>query len=193
MGSQDYTVIDLIKYAALFGLFYLVFQIVPSRWAEILTAWSSTLLLNLLGSNSLYGVNDIGVYMTLDGGARSVLVYIIRECSAIHVLGVIFGLVVPLKAVNASRKLVACILGASAVYVMNIIRISITLFLSANDVPPLSWFISNPTVETYHYPISFIFGVLGIIITILLMDRFSVPELGNFLASIPDSVKELIR
>ena len=193
MGSQDYTVGDLIKYVGIFGLFYLLFQVVPSRWAEILTAWSSASLLNLLRFNSLYGVNDVGVYMTLEGGARSVLVYIIRECSAIHVLGVIFGLVVPLKAVDASRKLFASILGASTVYVMNVIRISVTLILSANDIPPISWFIRNPTVETYHYPISFIFGVFGIIITILVMDRFSIPELGNLLVSIPDTVKQSLQ
>jgi exosortase/archaeosortase family protein len=189
MSAQVYTPKDIVRYLTIFGIFYFVFIFVPSRWAEALTAWSASSLLNLLGFTSLYGLDTEGVYLTLEGGARSVLVYIIRECTAIHVLGVILGLVIPLKGVETSRKLFGSIIGVFSIYVMNIIRITLTLFLSAYEVPPVSWFISEPTVETFHYPISFIFGVVGIIITILIIDRYSVPELGDFLASLPDTIK----
>jgi hypothetical protein len=51
-------------------------------------------------------------------------------------------------------------------------------------------------VETYHYTISFLFGVIGIATTILAVDRLTLPELGDLLAQLPDtltSVKNKLR
>jgi exosortase/archaeosortase family protein len=71
--------------------------------------------------------------LSLTGGVRPVHVYIIRECSAIHVLGVILGLIVPLKA-PWNRKAIGIILGSALIYAMNVSRVVLTGY----DIPPLT-------------------------------------------------------
>jgi exosortase/archaeosortase family protein len=193
MSRGEYTPRDLVVYAVAFIFFYALFQWAPSRWAEVLTAWSSSAAMNALGLASSYGVEAGVVTLSLVSGVRPVHVYIIRECSAIHVLGVILGLIVPLKVARWARKAEAVALGALLVYAMNIARIILTVVLTGYDVPPFTWFVTSPTVETYHYPISFLFGVIGIAATILAVDRAVLPELGDFLAQLPEAVASALR
>ncbi|HUV33319.1 MAG TPA: exosortase/archaeosortase family protein [Candidatus Desulfaltia sp.] len=192
MSRGEYTPRDLAVYAAAFIFFYALFLWVPSRWAELLTAQSSSAAMNALGMASSYGVEDSLVSLSLTSGVRPVHVYIIRECSAIHVLGVILGLVVPLRA-PWSRKAAGVVLGSALIYAMNVIRVVLTVALTGYDVPPFTWFVTSPTVETYHYPISFLFGVIGIAATILAVDRLVLPELGDFLTQLPDTLASVIR
>lgn len=192
MDDQGYSSKDLTIYVAVFAAFYILFQAAPSLWAELLTARTSSATMNVFGLESSYGVTNGLVYLDLTSGIRPVHVYIIRECSAIHVIGVILGLVVPLKHGSWARKTAAVALGTALVFVLNISRVVLTVFLTGYDVPPLSWWVTNPTVETYHYPISFVYGVLGIAISVALIDRLALPELGDFLASLPDTLSRLV-
>ena len=168
-------------------------MIVPSTWIELLTAKISVWALNFLGLSSDYGMKYGYVWMTLTGGTRPVLVYIIRECTAFHVWGIILGLVVPLKYGGWSRKLKAVLFGGSFIFLMNITRIMVTVYLTGYDVPPFSWFFTNPTVDTYHYPVSFAYGVIGIMVVIWLINEYILPELGEFLVALPDAVIYLIK
>jgi exosortase/archaeosortase family protein len=193
MEGGRYALRDLGVYAATFAFFYMLFQWVPSGWAEQLTAQSSSAAMNALGMTSSYGVEGGVVTLSLVSGVRPVHVYIVRECSAIHVLGVILGLIVPLKGAQWTRKAEAVALGALLVYAMNIARIILTVVLTGYELPPFSWFVSSPTVETYHYPISFLFGVIGIAATVLAVDKAVLPELGDFLAQLPDTLRGTFR
>jgi len=193
MDDHDYSPRDLAVYVAVFAAFYIVFQAMPSLWAELLTARTSSTMINVFGLESGYGVTDGLVYLELTSGIRPVHVYIIRECSAIHVLGVILGLVVPLKQGGWARKAAAVALGAALVFALNVSRVILTVVLTGYDVPPLSWWVANPTVETYHYPVSFIYGVVGIAATVALIDRLVLPELGDFLGGLPDTLNRLIK
>ena len=191
MDDHDYSPRDLAVYVAVFAAFYIVFQAMPSLWAELLTAKTSSAVMRVFGLESSYGVTDRLVYLELTSGIRPVHVYIIRECSAIHVLGVILGLVVPLKHGGWARKAAAVTLGATLVFALNVSRVILTVVLTGYDVPPLSWWVANPTVETYHYPVSFVYGVMGIAVTVALIDRIVLPELGDFLAGLPDTLSRL--
>jgi exosortase/archaeosortase family protein len=192
MDGRGYCPRDLAVYAAVFAAFYLVFQAVPSLWAELLTARASSAVMGLGGMESGCGVTGGLVYLDLTSGVRPVHVYIIRECSAIHVLGVVFGLVVPLKGGGWVRKAAAVALGAILVFVLNVSRVVLTVVLSGYDVPPLSWWFTDPSVETYHYPVSFVYGMVGIAVTIALIDRLVLPELGDFLAGLPGALRSLV-
>jgi len=193
MDSRGYSPRDLAVYVAVFMAFYILFQAAPSLWAELLTARTSSAVMSLGGLESGYGVTGGLVYLDLTSGVRPVHVYIVRECSAVHVLGVILGLVVPLKHGGWARKAAAVALGAALVFVMNVSRVVLTVVLTGYDVPPLSWWLTDPTVETYHYPISFVYGVVGIAVTIALIDRLVLPELGDFLAGLPDTLHRLVK
>jgi len=188
MNPQEVSVKDITVYFGALYIFYQFFMWVPSTWIEMLTAQLSAGALNTLGFTSEYGLQNGYVWMTLTGRARPVLVYIIRECTAFHVWGIILGLVVPLRYGDWARKLKAVLFGGSFIFVMNITRIMITVYLTGYDVPPFSWFFTNPTVETYHYPVSFAYGVVGIAVVIWLINEFILPELGDFLVVLPDAV-----
>ncbi len=186
MEAQEVTMRNLMVYFGTLFIFYEFFMFVPSQWIELLTAQLSTSALNALGLVSNYGLRYGVVWMTLTGGARPVLVYIIRECTALHVWGIIMGLILPLKGPELGRKLKALAFGGTFIFVMNITRIMLTVYLTGYDVPPFSWFFTNPTVETYHYPISFAYGVIGIAVVVYLINEYIMPELGDFLIVLPD-------
>jgi len=186
--SEEITGRYLLFYFACLVVFYEFFMIVPSTWIELLTAQISAWALNTLGLSSEYGLRGVWVWLTLTGGARDVEVFIIRECTAFHVWGILMGLILPIRGVKWLRKLKSVAFGGGLVFLMNITRIMITVYLTGYDVPPFSWFFTNPTVETYHYPVSFAYGVIGIAIVISLINNFIMPELGDFLVELPDAV-----
>ncbi|TRO50805.1 hypothetical protein E2P61_07725 [Candidatus Bathyarchaeota archaeon] len=193
MKAEKITARYLVFYFASLLVFYELFMILPSTWIEVLTARLSSGALNLLGLNSEYGITGTWVWMTLTGGARDVKVYIIRECTAFHVWGILLGLIVPLQVTDWGRKLKAVAFGGVLVFLMNLTRIMVTVYLTGYDVPPFSWFFTNPTVETYHYPVSFAYGVIGIAIVISLINAYILPELGDFLVELPDALVYNIR
>ena len=193
MEPHEVSVKDILVYFGALYVFYQFFMIVPSTWIELLTAQLSVGAMNSLGFTSDYGIKYGFVWMTLTGGARPVLVYIIRECTAFHVWGIILGLVVPLRNGDWIRKLKAVLFGGSFIFVMNITRIMMTVYLTGYDDPPFSWFFNNPTVETYHYPVSFAYGVVGIAVVIWLINEYILPELGDFLVVLPDAVVHHIK
>lgn len=188
MEPREVSVRDIAVYFGALYLFYQFFMKIPSTWIELITAQLSVEALNVFGLTSEYGLQEGFVWMTLTGGDRPVLVYIIRECTAFHVWGIILGLVVPLRNGDWIRKLKAVLFGGSFIFVMNITRIMVTVYLTGYDVPPFSWFFTNPTVDTYHYPVSFVYGVIGIAVVIWLINEYILPELGDFLVVLPDAV-----
>jgi len=186
--SEEITGRYLLFYFACLVVFYEFFMIVPSTWIELLTAQISAWALNTLGLSSEYGLRGAWVWLTLTGGARDVEVFIIRECTAFHVWGILMGLILPIRGVEWVRKIKSVAFGGGLVFLMNITRIMVTVYLTGYDVPPFSWFFTNPTVETYHYPVSFAYGVIGIAIVISLINSYIMPELGDFLVELPDAV-----
>jgi len=193
MKAEEITGRHIVYYFAALLFFYELFMIIPSTWIELLTAQLSSGLLNILGLNSEYGFNHVWVWMTLTGGARDVKVYIIRECTAFHVWGILLGLIVPLHGPELVRKLKAVAFGGALVFLMNLTRIMVTVYLTGYDVPPFSWFFTNPTVDTYHYPVSFAYGVIGIAIVITLINAYIMPELGDFLVDLPAAIQLRLR
>jgi exosortase/archaeosortase family protein len=189
---EAYSIRYVLFYVILFSALFFTFQLIPSGWFEFFTAQASSKILNLLGLESRYGVDNGLVFLTLEGGVRDVNVLIIRECTAIHVWGILIAMVVPLRA-DIVPKIKSIIFGVVLVLVMNFSRILLTLYLSGYDMPPFSFFFQNPSVETFHYPISFIYGVIGIIILIISIDRLFLPELGGFLIAVPEVLIHKIR
>lgn len=193
MKAEEITWRYIVSYFAALLFFYELFMILPSTWIELLTARLSADALNILGLNSDYGITGTWVWLTLTGGARDVKVFIIRECTAFHVWGILLGLILPIQGTEWGRKVKAVVFGGTLVFLMNITRIMVTVYLTGFDVPPFSWFFTNPTVETYHYPISFVYGVIGIAIVISLINAYIMPELGDFLVELPGAVSINVR
>ncbi len=168
-----------------------LFAIVPIGWLERATAQASSYVLSVAGHVSSWNVNGGWVYLTLEGAKSSVTVTIIRECTGINVLGVIWGLIIPLSHVDVQRKLVNVLFSGMILFVMNVSRIMLTVYLTGFSVPPFSWFLTNPSIEVFHYPISFAYGVIGVALLILILNMWKLPELGDTLIAIPLTLRRL--
>jgi len=182
------TLVEVGVYAALFLVIVWGFTLVPSGWLENMTARFSSGTLGALGFSSSWGTAEGGPYLSLQGERQVVSVIIIRECTAINVFSIAVGLVMPLRGGSWTRKALSIIFSAALLLFLNVSRIVVTLLLTGNSFPPFSWFFSNPTVEVYHYPISFLYGVLGVALLVVVLSRWFIPELGYTLIGIIDSV-----
>ncbi len=183
---------ELALYAASFLLIFWLGTLIPSGWVQGFTAQASSWALNAAGLSSGHGSVDGQAFLTLEGGARYVRVLIIRECTAIHVLVILAGMIIPLKG-GWGRKALSLLVGGLLTFLMNTSRITLTVYLAGYDVPPFSWFIQSPTVETYHYPVSFLYGVAGVAVLVMVISRWTMPELGYTLVSIPGTIQRALK
>lgn len=172
---------DAAIYVALFFMIAWGFELVPSSWLELFTARVSSDALRVLGFSSSWVVQQGEAYLSMVGGVRDVSVTIIRECSGIHVFAIFSGLVLPVKGGLWLRKALSLAMAGSFLMVLNVSRVMLTVLLTAYDVPPFVWIFTNPTVETYHYPLSFLYGLLGVAILVVVISRWTLPELGDTL------------
>jgi exosortase/archaeosortase family protein len=186
------TLVEVGVYAALFLVIVWGFTLVPSGWLENMTARISSETFGALGFSSSWGVAEGGSYLSLQGERQLVSVIIIRECTAINVFSIVVGLVMPLRRGSWIRKALSIIFSSALLFFLNVSRIVLTLLLTGFSFPPFSWFFSNPTVEVYHYPISFFYGVLGVALLVVLLSRWFVPELEDTLIGIIDSLLGLM-
>lgn len=189
--AETMTPMGAAVYVASFAVITWSLTLVPSSWLEALTAQCSSATFAALGHSSSWGVQGGRSFLTLVGEMGPVTVTIIRECTAINVFSVILGLVLPLDGGTVMRKLVSVVLSGVLLFAMNVSRIMLTVFLTGFSTPPFSWFFTDPTVELYHYPISFAYGVIGVALLILILNRYTLPELGDTLVGIPLTLRRL--
>lgn len=183
------TLRDSVIYIVMFLTIAWGFRFVPSAWLEGFTARTMSLFLGAIGLESSHGFQGGEAFLTLVGGTRDVYVTIVRECTAIHVWGILLALILPLRGGSWTRKAASLVYGGVLVFLMNVSRIFLTVYLTAYNVPPFSWFFASPTVETYHYPISFLYGVIGVAVLVLTITRWFLPELGETLIGLPTSFR----
>lgn len=187
MKTDNLTPLTLRK-VVLYILFFLVivcsFELVPSGWLERCTAETASNALGALGLSSDCGANEGKAYLTLSGGVRDVKVSIIRECTAINILAIITGLVVPIWGGLWPRKILSLALAGVMLFILNVSRIMLTVILTAFEPPLFSWVFTNPTLETYHYSISFLYGLVGVAVLVVIISKWILPELEYTLMSI---------
>lgn len=176
---------DAVFYIVLFVFIVLCFEFVPSGWLEGVTTSSAYNVMRFFKLSSGLYIEGGVAYLTLSG-FRDVSVEIIRECTAINVFAVIVGLVIPLRFGSWTRKAFSIIISGIMLFLMNLSRIILTLILTAYDLPPFMWMIRNPSIETYHYPISFLYGVIGVALLIVIISKLILPELGQTIIDIVD-------
>ena len=186
---ESLTTRDIVVYVTLFIAIAWGFELVQSGWLERLTAQISSHALRSIGFSSSWGVREGEGFLTLVGEAKDVSVTIIRECTGIHVFAIFAGLVLPVKGGLWVRKALSLGVAASLLFVMNISRVMLTVLLTAYNVPPFAWIFTNPTVETYHYPLSFLYGLLGVAILVVIISRRVLPELGDTLIGMASILK----
>lgn len=184
-NNDTLTLTDFVIYASLFVIIVWGFELIPSQWLERLYAQLTSDLLSSTGLSSSWTMEGGQAHLTLAAGIRDVSTTIIRECTGIHVFAIFSGLILPLKGGLWLRKALSIVVSGSLLFIMNLSRLMLTVVLTAFDVPPFSWIFTNPTVETYHYPLSFAYGLLGVAVLVVITVKWTLPELGNTLLNIP--------
>ena len=180
----------LLRMAVIFSVTTAFFYVIPSGLVEAATAASGVSALRLFGHNASWWVENEVTYLKLDGG-NTVLVSIIRECTALNVFGIITGLILPIAA-PLQRRIGASLSAGAALFILNIPRIAFTVYLTAYDTWPFT-ILPALSLETYHYPISFSFGVIGVALVVLGLTRWLIPELGDTLIGVVDWLEVKVR
>jgi len=185
MTATSITKKYLVLYVSAFIVILWIFNVVPSEVVEAITAQTATWALTLFGHSATWEQSNGYTTLTLVG-EKTVTVSIIRECTALNVLGVMAGLILPLRA-NWLSRVIGVGFAGLLLFILNIPRIAFTLYLTAYDTWPFTLIIGR-SLETYHYPISFAFGVIGVAVTVLAVSRWVTPELSETLFLIIDRV-----
>jgi len=190
MANTEPTMKYITFYAASFAAILLGFYMVPSGYMEALTAQTSAWALAVFGHAASWGQFGGQTTLTLIG-QRVVTVAIVRECTALNVLGVMAGLILPLRT-GWGKRLAGVALSGALLFTLNIPRIALTVYLTAYDTWPFT-LIAGRGLETYHYPISFAFGVIGVAVTILMVIKWTTPELAETLLGIVDKATGFVK
>ncbi len=183
MEQRGVTARYLVAYIAVFATVVWAFNVIPSGWVEALTAQTSVWFLAAFGHAVSWAHEGGLTTLTLDG-QRTVTVSIIRECTALNVFGVVAGLILPLRT-GWLEKAKGVALAGFLLFTLNIPRIALTVYLTAFDSWPFT-LLADRSLDTYHYPISFAFGVVGVAVTVLAVSRITTPELEKTLLGIVD-------
>jgi exosortase/archaeosortase family protein len=191
--SNSMSARDIALYIVGYAVIAWGFTFVPSGWLERSTAAACSSALSLLGFLSEWGLSGGDAFLTLIGERGPVTVTIIRECTAINVFGIVSSLVIPLNNGRIQRKAYSLVFSGVFLFALNVSRIMLTVLLTGFTVPPFSWFFTNPTVETYHYPISFAYGVVGVALLVLMINEWILPELGDTLLNLSSALGKLLK
>ena len=158
----------LVYVAAFLGLALAIYYIPDYSLLEAMTAEHSAGILNAIG---------IPAYSTVVGnGAYVNKVQIVRECTGIQVIAIFAGLLLPLPRVEWQTKLKAIVVLGFSVYIANVIRVVLELWLLYAGILPWSM---------AHGPVGAVLGVITVFIFFLVSDRF-IPQIGVFLGKLTD-------
>jgi exosortase/archaeosortase family protein len=92
-----------------------------------------------------------------------------RMCTGVQVIAVFLGIIIAMPKVAIKKRLTALGVVAVTVYVTNIGRIALEIWLLYNGILP--WSLA-------HYPTGLILGVFAVALLIIVADHF-IPEIGD--------------
>jgi len=163
----------VIVYAVSFLALALVVYYLPDySLLEAMIAEHSAGVLNAIGIPAESAVVGTGVYVNH--------VEIVRECTGIQVIAVFAGLLLPLPKVSWQVKFKAVAVLGFSVYLANVMRVALELWLLYAGILPWSM---------AHGPVGTILGVVTVFIFFLVSDRF-IPQIGEFLGRLVDWIIE---
>ena len=128
---------------------------------EKLTAEHSAILMRLIGIKATVWYQGNQVFLNQ--------FEIQRMCTGVQVIVVFLGIIIAMPKVAIKKRLTALGVVAVTVYVTNIGRIALEIWLLYNGILP--WSLA-------HYPTGLILGVFAVALLIIVADHF-IPEIGD--------------
>ena len=166
MDNKDYRPL-IIKFALYLSAFIVItlsiYYLPDYYYLKLAAAYNSAFLLKLLNFSG--DVYTIGNRVFLNE------VEIVRQCTGIQVIAVFAGIILPLPKVKWKIKLQALVVVAIALYVANVIRIVLELWLLYAGILP--WSLA-------HEPFGTILGIVSVMIFLLAANHY-IPEIGEYI------------
>jgi exosortase/archaeosortase family protein len=163
------TTLILAKFAlyisALTAISLGIYYIPNYYYLKLATAHCSAFLLKLLSFSGEVHLFENRVFLNE--------VEIVRQCTGIQVIAVFSGLILPIPNVKWKVKLQALAVVSIAVYVANIIRIVLELWLLYAGILP--WSLA-------HEPLGTILGIISVAIFIIAANHY-IPAIGEYIVT----------
>lgn len=173
MDSSCRTLLRVALYILSFiGIALGIYYIPEYFYLKLITAINSAFILRTL--------NFPGVVQAVDGRVFLNQVEIVKECTGIQVVAVFAGIILPLPKVKWRVKLQALGVVSLAVYVANVVRIVLELWLLYAGILP--WSLA-------HEPFGMILSVISVALFLLAANHY-IPEIGEFIADMANKFRK---
>ncbi len=178
MGMQDfgatprkrlYAIARIVGLASVIAL--AVYYLPDYFFYEKLTAEHSAILMSLVGMKGTVWMQGRQVFLNE--------FEIQRMCTGVQVIAVFLGIIVAMPKVTIKKRVLAFSVVAISVYLTNLGRIVLEVWLLYNGVLP--WSLA-------HYPTGLILGVFAVTFLIIAADHF-IPEIGDLAFSALDGFR----
>ncbi|MEM3607622.1 MAG: archaeosortase/exosortase family protein [Candidatus Bathyarchaeia archaeon] len=172
VNSSHRTLLRISLYILSFiGIALGIYYIPEYFYLKLVTAVNSAFILRAL--------RFPGVVRMIDGRVFLNQVEIVKECTGIQVVAVFAGVILPLPRVKWTVKLKALAVVSLAVYVANVIRIVLELWLLYAGILP--WSLA-------HEPFGTILSVVSVALFLLAANHY-IPEIGEFMVEAANKLK----
>ena len=162
-----------LRFVTIASTIALLAYYIPNYWfLENLTAQHSAALMNMIGIKASVGYQGNDVLVNQFD--------VQRMCTGIQVIAVFLGIIVALPRTAIKKKIMAFTVIAVSVYLANIGRIVLEIWLLYNGILP--WSLA-------HYPTGLVLGVFAVAFLVVVADHF-MPAIGDMAVSALDGFRK---
>jgi len=172
-AAQRAMAYEALRFLGITSAVALAVYYVPNYWfLENMTAEHSALVMNMVGMKATvwYGGGDVFVNQ-FD---------VQRMCTGVQVIAVFLGIIVALPRTALKKKVLAFAIISASVYLANIGRIVLEIWLLYSGRLP--WSLA-------HYPTGLILGVFSVAFLVVVADHF-MPAIGDMALSVLDGFRK---
>jgi exosortase/archaeosortase family protein len=171
-----YKILKVVFYFLAFSIIsFIVYFISDYGFLKAATAEHSAGVLNAVGVKSSFS--------TLNDRAFVNQIEIVKECTGIQVVAVFAGLIIPLPKVSFRKKIEAITLVFFTVYLANVLRIVIEVWLLAKGFLPWS---------QAHGPLGTLLSIISVAIFFLITEKF-IPEVSCYINEAVNLINKLFK
>ena len=170
---QKSIVQGVLRFLGITSAIALAVYYIPNYWfLENITAQHSALVMNMLGMKATVWYQGGDVFVNQFD--------VQRMCTGVQVIAVFLGIIVALPRTALIKKVLAFITISVSVYLANIGRIVLEIWLLYSGRLP--WSLA-------HYPTGLILGVFSVALLVVVADHF-MPAIGDMAISALDALKK---
>jgi exosortase/archaeosortase family protein len=165
---------EILRFLGITSVIALALYYIPNYWfLENLTAQHSAMVMNMIGMKATVSYQGNEVYVNQFD--------VQRMCTGVQVITVFLGIIVALPRTALKKKVLAFGIIAISVYLANIGRIVLEIWLLYSGTLP--WSLA-------HYPTGLILGVFAVAFLIVVADHF-MPVIGDMALSALNGFRRL--